>query len=173
MKHVRAILLLPFTMTIVIPGLILYLDGVDPRGLWQSHRPAAIALACVGAAILGAGAWLMAATIRLLAKIGQGTLAPWDPTRRLVVVGVYRRVRNPIMLGVFAVLLGEAMLAASPPLLVWFAAFAALNVVYIPFSEEPGLEKRFGEEYAEYRKNGPRWIPRITPWRGPQERTIA
>ena len=33
-KHLRAILLLPFMVTVVIPGTILFLSGVDTFDLW-------------------------------------------------------------------------------------------------------------------------------------------
>jgi protein-S-isoprenylcysteine O-methyltransferase Ste14 len=107
---------------------------------------------------------LMVATIRLFVTVGKGTLAPWNPTQRLVVRGVYRHVRNPMIAGVFLVLLGEAVLAASLPLLGWFAAFVVVNVLYIPLAEEPGLAKRFSDEYQTYKRNVPRWIPRLRPW---------
>lgn len=88
----------------------------------------------------------MVATVRLLARVGQGTLAPWDPTQHLVVEGMYRHVRNPMIAGVFAVLLGEAWLAASVPLFLWCTFFVLVNALYIPLLEEPGLVKRFGDE---------------------------
>jgi protein-S-isoprenylcysteine O-methyltransferase Ste14 len=66
--------------------------------------------------------------------------------------------------GVFCVLLGEAVLAASLPLLEWFAAFVLVNAVYIPLAEEPGLVRRFGEQYLTYKANVPRWIPRLRAW---------
>lgn len=102
--------------------------------------------------------------MRLFARVGQGTLAPWDPTQRLVAQGPYRYVRNPMISGVLCVLLGEAALFGSAPLLVWAAAFFALNAAYIPLIEEPGLEKRYGAAYEAYRRNVPRWLPRRTPW---------
>jgi protein-S-isoprenylcysteine O-methyltransferase Ste14 len=68
--------------------------------------------------------------------------------------------------GVFFVLLGETVLAASLPLFIWFIVFVLGNAVYIPVAEEPGLVKRFGNEYLAYRQNVPRWIPRPTPWPG-------
>jgi protein-S-isoprenylcysteine O-methyltransferase Ste14 len=64
---------------------------------------------------------------------------------------------------VFFVLLGEAVLAASLPLLGWFAVFV-VNAVYIPLAEEPGLVKRFGDEYLTYQRNVPRWVPRLRGW---------
>lgn len=87
-----------------------------------------------------------------------------DPTQRLVVQGVYRHVRNPMISGVMAILLGEVVLAASLPLACWFLVFVAGNALYIPLAEEPGLAKRFGDDYEAYRRNVPRWIPRLKPW---------
>ena len=78
--------------------------------------------------------------------------------------GVYRHVRNPMISGVMLVLLGEGVLAASLPLLGFFALAVIVNVVYIPLSEEPGLAKRFGDNYLTYKQNVPRWIPRLRPW---------
>jgi protein-S-isoprenylcysteine O-methyltransferase Ste14 len=112
------------------------------------------------------GLVLMIATIRLFVTVGKGTLAPWEPPQKLVVRGVYRYVRNPMISGVGLVLLGESVLTASLPLCGWFLVFLAVNSVYIPLSEEPGLVKRFGEEYLNYKQNVPRWIPRLTPWAG-------
>jgi protein-S-isoprenylcysteine O-methyltransferase Ste14 len=68
--------------------------------------------------------------------------------------------------GVCLILLGEAMLAASWPLLCWFILFVLGNVVWLPWHEEPRLEKRFGEDYRQYKANVPRWIPRLRPWDG-------
>jgi Phospholipid methyltransferase len=70
-------------------------------------------------------------TIRLFARAGQGTLAPWDPTRRLVIQGPYRYLRNPMISGVLAVLIGEAVLLGSPPLAAWFAVFLAANAALV------------------------------------------
>jgi protein-S-isoprenylcysteine O-methyltransferase Ste14 len=66
--------------------------------------------------------------------------------------------------GVLAILLGEAALFASVTLLLWFAAVFAVNAVYFPLVEEPGLRKRFGAQYDAYRANVPRWLPRVRPW---------
>jgi protein-S-isoprenylcysteine O-methyltransferase Ste14 len=66
--------------------------------------------------------------------------------------------------GVCCILLGEAVLFGSVPLAIWCLAFVALNLTYIPLVEEPGLERRFGEDYLHYKQNVPRWIPRFEPW---------
>ena len=66
--------------------------------------------------------------------------------------------------GVLFVRLGESMLTASLPLFYWFVIFGIINAVYIPLLEEPGLVNSFGGEYRTYKRNVPRWIPRLTPW---------
>jgi protein-S-isoprenylcysteine O-methyltransferase Ste14 len=63
--------------------------------------------------------------------------------------------------GLFLVLLAEAVLLRSPPLLAWFALFVAVNAVYIRVSEEPGLRARFGTAYDEYCARVPRWLPSV------------
>jgi len=115
---------------------------------------------------MGLGLWLMVQTIRLFVLVGDGTLAPWDPTQRLVVRGVYRHVRNPMISGVLFILLGEAVFLGSMALFYWFLAAAVVNLIYIPLFEEPGLEDRFGQDYVEYKRHVPRWLPRFSPWLG-------
>jgi protein-S-isoprenylcysteine O-methyltransferase Ste14 len=150
--------------TVVIPGVILWLTGPDTLGLWHSAPAARVGLPVLGGALVCLGLVLMVATIRLFMTVGKGTLAPWNPPQRLVVRGVYRYVRNPMISGACCLLLGEAVLAASLPLLGLFTLAVIVNAVYIPLSEEPGLVKRFGDDYLAYKRNVPRWIPRLTPW---------
>ena len=166
-RQVRAIALLPGSVAILVPALILLrTDG--PGVGWDLEGPPAAVTVLLGLALIGAGLALWGWTVRLLARIGKGTLAPWDPTRRLVVAGPYRHVRNPMITAVLAVLLGEALVFGSPALLVWCAAFIVVNHVFFLLVEEPALERRFGEQYREYRQRVPRWVPRRTPWLQPR-----
>jgi protein-S-isoprenylcysteine O-methyltransferase Ste14 len=153
-RHLAAILLLPAVATVGIPALIVWRSGgtVGP-------------LAFVGVPLITLGLALLVSTIRLFASVGRGTLAPWDPTTRLVVSGPYRYVRNPMISGVLFVLLGEAALFSSVELLVWSGAFFVVNAVYFPLVEEPGLARRFGDDYSTYKANVPRWVPRMRPWK--------
>jgi protein-S-isoprenylcysteine O-methyltransferase Ste14 len=164
-KQTRAILLLPFVVTLVIPGGILLLTRSVQPGC-SLISPLYIIPILLGVIVIGLGLTLMASTIALFIKMGRGTLAPWDPTQKLVVYGVYRHIRNPMISGVFCILLGEAILLGSLPLFFWFASFLVGNLIYIPLAEEPGLEKRFGAEYLRYKKKVPRWLPRWRPWEG-------
>lgn len=168
-KHIRAILLLPVMAAVVVPGTLVFLTGFDTLALWERWPSSRLALWVGGALLVGAGLTLMASTIRLFATLGQGTLAPWNPPQNLVVNGVYRHVRNPMISGVFLVLIGEAAGCASLALVGWAAIFIAGNMVYMPLVEEPGLVRRFGEDYEKYRRNVPRWVPRMKPWKPGQQ----
>lgn len=162
-RHARAIALLPGTAAIAVPAIIL-LAGEGPSIGWGLGGLGSVLLVLIGAMLIAVGFALWVWTVRLFMRIGKGTLAPWDPTRRLVVEGPYRRVRNPMITAVLAVLIGEAILFGSTGLVIWAALFVGINWIYFVLIEEPGLERRFGDEYRVYRRNVPRWIPRRTPW---------
>jgi protein-S-isoprenylcysteine O-methyltransferase Ste14 len=98
--------------------------------------------------------------------VGKGTLAHWNPTQRLVVQGIYRHIRNPMIAGVCCLLVGESLVAASLPLFAWFVVFVIANAVYFPVAEERGMVNRFGDNDLAYQRNVPRWIPRLRPWDG-------
>jgi len=117
-----------------------------------------------GSVLMGNGLYHLFMTIWLFINIGKGTLAPWSPTKKLVIIGPYRHVRNPMISSVPMTLLGESIAFGSVGIFIWFLLLFGINHIYFVYSEEPGLEKRFGEEYVTYRKNVTRWIPRLRPW---------
>jgi protein-S-isoprenylcysteine O-methyltransferase Ste14 len=146
--------------TIFIPGFWTVL-----MPYWLLPRPVRPALR--GAAAAG---WLMiAAGIALyfvcafwgFAVRGRGTPLPLDPPRKLIVVGPYRIVRNPMYWSVAFVMLGEAAVFHSVALLQLVAAFAMGVILFVLAIEEPGLRGKFGAEYEQYCRQVPRWLPRI------------
>jgi protein-S-isoprenylcysteine O-methyltransferase Ste14 len=147
-------LILPITVLIIVPSLI-------------ERRPviASSAELIPGGILLAIGLFIMTQTILTFIRIGKGTLAPWSPTRKLIVGGMYAYVRNPMILGVITVLLAESLVFNSRSIFMWAVLFYVINTVYFIILEEPALEKRFGEEYRSYKRNVPRWIPRMKPWR--------
>lgn len=161
-RHARAIALLPGVAAVGAPAVLLLAGGIEL--CWGLDGAAAAVLAAVTLAVAAAGFGLWLWTVRLLAQVGQGTLAPWDPTQRLVIVGPYRHVRNPMIVAVLAVLVAETFIFGSGPLLIWSALFFVANHLFFLLVEEPGLERRFGSEYRVYRRHVPRWIPRLEPW---------
>lgn len=160
LRHASAFIA-PVVMCILLPYWII----ASERGaLAQPFQPPSPVFLSVGLLVLAAGLALFVATARMFLLIGKGTIMPWDPTRKLIVAGVYRYVRNPMILGVLLVQAGLAIIYASWRLGLVALLFWVINSVYFTASEEPGLVKRFGAEYEEYRRNVPRWIPRRTPW---------
>jgi protein-S-isoprenylcysteine O-methyltransferase Ste14 len=162
-RHLLAVLALPVTVTLLVPALLLRGRAVAffPTERWEWL------LFDFGLLLILLGLALAVWTVGLFARVGRGTLAPWDPPRRLVVRGPYRYVRNPMITGVAVILLGQAALFRAPLLLAWCGLFILVNLIYTPLVEEPGLRRRFGPEYDEYCRHVPRWLPRLTPWRGP------
>ncbi|HUO27420.1 MAG TPA: isoprenylcysteine carboxylmethyltransferase family protein [Candidatus Aquilonibacter sp.] len=101
---------------------------------------------------------------------GRGTPAPIAPPQRLVVVGFYRYVRNPMYVGFFAGWIGLwVIFGHANPILIAFAASVVLGVhLFVVFYEEPTLRAKFGADYEEYCRNVPRWWPRVRPWNQPR-----
>src|SRR5215210_1571512 len=140
LRHLVAVAALPFVMTAAIPVWLARRDH-----MWIS--PAAtlplILVQLAGLLFIALGIVLFASTLRRFATEGKGTLAPWDPPRKLVVHGPYRYVRNPMISGVLIIILGEALVLLSTPHFWWVLTFFAINAVYIPLLEEPMLQSRF------------------------------
>lgn len=88
------------------------------------------------------------------------TPAPFDPPRRLVTVGPYRFVRNPMYIGAALALAGAALFYESWALLWYCAAFAFVMYLFVVVYEEPALRATFGDAYVQYRERVQRWWPR-------------
>jgi protein-S-isoprenylcysteine O-methyltransferase Ste14 len=162
LRHLLAIAVLPFTVTVLVPAWIAQEYGVR---LAFAGAIGPVLLQIAGVALLIVGLVLFIASLCHFATEGKGTLAPWDPPRAFVAGGPYRFVRNPMITGVFFILFGEASVLSSRPHAVWAACFVILNLIYIPAVEEPQLERRFGDSYREYLGHVRRFIPRARPWR--------
>jgi protein-S-isoprenylcysteine O-methyltransferase Ste14 len=164
LRHLLSILLLPFVVVVIAPRWLLRAwSASDTR--WVDGTVAAAFAHIAGVVVFLCGFALFAWCVSLFARVGEGTLAPWDPTRRLVAVGPYRYMRNPMITGVVTMLAGETLFLGSRVAGIWAATFIAINQIYFIISEEPGLEKRFGAAYIEYKSAVPRWFPRAKPWK--------
>ena len=162
LQLIKAIIILPGTALVFVPGVILWLSAQSPaaiasEGLAQPRLWIGILSAVTG---LFFAVW----TVRLFLTTGEGTPAPWDPPKRLVVRGPYRHVRNPMITSVLLMLGAESLLFGSWHLAGWMLVFFLINTIYFSLVEEPGLERRFDENYRRYKANVPRWIPNWRPW---------
>jgi protein-S-isoprenylcysteine O-methyltransferase Ste14 len=150
---------------ILIPGTVAgYIPREILRNSGQAIAPPRTLTSLLAAAVLVAGVSVLLRCVWDFFAAGRGTLAPFDPPRRLVVRGLYRFTRNPMYNGVLATLAGEAWLFRSVVLLQYallmFFIFHLAVIVY----EEPVLEAQFGESYRAYRRAVPRWGFAVRPF---------
>jgi protein-S-isoprenylcysteine O-methyltransferase Ste14 len=155
-------LILPLIFTVIVPSIFILEFN---NHLLSFNSIISVVILAVGIFLILLGLVFVVYTNKSFFKVGKGTLAPWDPPKKLVVVDLYRNVRNPMISGLSMIILGESMIFSSIELFGFFIFVVIFNHIYFVYSEEPGLTKRFGDEYTEYKKNVPRWIPRLTPWK--------
>lgn len=151
---------LPATVVFLIPWLLHRLSHAPVTHGWGVRQWLGVWLIANG---LGLSAWC----VNLFNVEGQGTPLPLDPPKRFVAKGPYRYVRNPMMLGAFLALGGEAVLCHSAALVLYLLALIVLAHLFVVRWEERDLMRRFGPLYQDYTQQVPRWIPRPKPWRGP------
>jgi protein-S-isoprenylcysteine O-methyltransferase Ste14 len=152
---------------VVVPGTV---GGVVPWWISRWHFEPAFfdirAIRLVGLYLILVGIIPLIESIARFAWKGLGTPAPVFPTSNLVVTGFYHHVRNPMYVGMLGVILGQALLFGDLRLLGYGAAFWLGTHLFITLYEEPTLRRRYGEEYADFCKHVPRWLPRWKPWNG-------
>lgn len=136
-----------------VAGLLPWLLAGERAGAAAGSRVLALLLFGVGLAVYAWCVWDFA-------SFGRGTPAPIDAPRHLVVRGLYRVSRNPMYLGVLAIVLGWAALLAHATLVVYAVCVFVAFHCFVVFYEEPHLAELFGEEYAAYRAKVGRWLGR-------------
>ena len=155
-----SLLIRNLVFTVVVPGLggawvpawLLTRDG-GPTG----HG--AVPVAWEAVPVIAAGVALYLWCVWKFAAVGGGTPGPWDAPSRVVATGPYRWVRNPIYIGALLVVVGEAWLFMSLPLLAYAGIMAVCFHLFVTGYEERTLRRRFGTAYLAYRHAVPRWIP--------------
>ena len=157
LRLLKPILIFPVNVMGVIPALIL---GFSEK--LETLKFKTLSLVS-GSMLIGVGFFIVLITVSLFVKTGKGTPAPWDPPQLLVTEGIYRYVRNPMMMAVWCILIGESILFQSFYIFLWVLIFLILCLTLVPLLEEPQLERRFGEAYKIYKNEVPRWIFTLKP----------
>ena len=152
-SHILSILVFPFNSIITIPAIILFVES----SFSAEHFFARL----LGIPFITFGLWLFISTITLFHHTGKGTLAPWNQTTKMVARGPYQYTRNPMIISVLFIILGESILFLSEGVFIWAILFFLGNHLYFILREEPKLIQRFGKKYATYMKEVPRWIPKF------------
>jgi protein-S-isoprenylcysteine O-methyltransferase Ste14 len=140
---------------LILPGMVAFL-------LPWLFRPRGATLHATGIPLLGVGTALLLWCVRDFYIAGRGTLAPWSPPTRLVIVGLYRWTRNPMYVAVVMILCGWAVAFHSRGLWNYTAAVAIGFHLRVVLFEEPWLARTFGDQWFAYRSKVPRWLFRVT-----------
>lgn len=138
-----------FVFAAIIVDRLLNLPGLLPEG---ARLFVSIPLIVVGLAVTG---WSVFHFLKV-----QGTPVPFNPPPKVVSTGPYRFARNPMLTGVFLFFLGIGFCVGSFSLVLFFTPlYVLVNVWELKKIEEPELIKRLGDEYIEYRRHTPMFIP--------------
>jgi protein-S-isoprenylcysteine O-methyltransferase Ste14 len=144
---------------ILAPGMV---AGYIPLGLlrWGSQIDTGLLAYLIGTTIILWSFWNFL-------REGRGTPAPVDPPKELVAVGFYRYVRNPMYVGILAMILGHFLWFGYWNLLMYGALVFLAFHTFVTLYEEPTLKRTFGTSYEDYCRRVPRWIPRMSNYRVP------
>jgi protein-S-isoprenylcysteine O-methyltransferase Ste14 len=138
----------------VVAGLVPWLiTGWDASGGW-------LPLKVAGAALVVAGVAALVYSFTRFVTEGRGTPAPVAPTEQLVVGGLYRYVRNPMYVALLSAIAGQALLFSCWGLALYAAGVFAAVFSFVRVYEEPELVRTYGEQYEDYRRAVPGWLPR-------------
>jgi protein-S-isoprenylcysteine O-methyltransferase Ste14 len=143
---------------LVVPTTVV---GYVPYALtgWVMRPPFFPGARIVGAVLLLAALQLFVGFNLRFVREGEGTPAPIAPTRRLVVGGPFRYVRNPGYVAVVALVAAQGLFLGSLRVLAYAIALAVAFHLFVLFYEEPTLRRVYGTQYDDYCRQVPRWLP--------------
>jgi len=145
--------------TLIVPGTV---AGLLPYWIVGGYSNIAnVPITWIGTLLLLIGSAIYFRCAWEFAVRGLGTPAPIAPTKYLVTTALHRYIRNPMYIGVFLVIVGEAVAFRSLHLAEYAASMLLAAHLFVIFYEEPTLLDQYGNSYEEYKRKVPRWIPRL------------
>ncbi len=105
--------------------------------------------------ILGIGSTFY--TYRIFFDKDKGTPVPIQPTRKLMIEGIYKYTRNPIYIEKFLWTIG-IFLFFGHSLLKLYSLLFGIWAHFYTLHEEKELKRRFGDDYIAYMKSVPRYF---------------
>jgi protein-S-isoprenylcysteine O-methyltransferase Ste14 len=138
---------------LALPGIVAFLAPALLIGSIETRTPHT-----EGIVVFLVGSFVLLRCVRDFYVAGKGTLAPWDPPRHLVSVGLYRFSRNPMYVGVLLILIGWTLAFRSRALLAYTGVVAVLFHVRVLLYEEPWLARTFPDEWPQFKARVSRWF---------------
>jgi protein-S-isoprenylcysteine O-methyltransferase Ste14 len=146
---------------VIAPPPVIYLGGLAIGFVLESVLPGGslpgrlfqvlgAVLLLLGLGLLG---WWMSSFRR-----AETPMPPWEPTTALVTDGPYRLSRNPAYLADAVIYVGIALLADAPWALLPLPFVLALMQLGVIRREERYLERRFGQDYRDFKARRRAWI---------------
>jgi protein-S-isoprenylcysteine O-methyltransferase Ste14 len=146
---------------VVAPPPLIYLGGLAVGLALEALLPGSSVPAAVrwvlGGVLLVAGVALLGSFNTAFHRKGTA-VEPWKPTTAIVTTGPYRLTRNPAYLGMTLVYIGIALLADALWVLVPLPVVLLIIDRMVIAREERYLERKFGQEYLDYKGRARRWI---------------
>jgi protein-S-isoprenylcysteine O-methyltransferase Ste14 len=151
----------PASAGVRVPPPLIYLGGLAVGFALEALLPGSSVPDAVqwilGGVLLVAGVALLGSFNTAFHRKGTA-VEPWKPTTAIVTTGPYRLTRNPAYLGMALVYIGIALLADA----LWVLAPLPVVLLIIDRAviarEERYLERKFGQEYLDYKGRARRWI---------------
>lgn len=111
---------------------------------------------------LGLGIFLSAVTCTLwhkhLFQVEKTNIHTFEEPDKLIELGLFKYIRNPMYLGFLASLVALAIIGGSlSPWLIVLGFYLIANHIYIPF-EEKQMKAQFGKQYEDYIGRTRRWL---------------
>lgn len=163
LKTICVALLLHGIFTVTLPYVILH--GAAQLH-WTQFGQFDFGLSIVGWLLIASGASVYIRACYELLSLSATSATPLDEPDRLRTKGLYSRSRNPLLLGVVAILMGEAFTFQSFALLGYALLYWGWLTVFVTFAEEPTMRRKFGGTYDSYCDRVPRWFIPLRSKRG-------
>lgn len=149
------------TAGVIAPPPLLFVGGLAlgqlvhkavPRGFVPQRWRVPLGVALVG----GGGA--LAGWAFTTMRRAHTSPEPWRPTTAIVMHGPFRYTRNPIYVAFTLIYVGLAAWRNSLATLLLLPAVLTVLRRGVIEREEAYLERRFGDEYMQYKARARRWV---------------
>lgn len=146
---------------VIAPPPLIFLSGLLVGGFVSWFYPLAFLptsfSVVTGILLIFTGLAIVSAALTKMRR-AETNVEPWKPTTAIISDGIYGVSRNPIYLAMVLIYFGVSSLFNS----FWFLPPIILVLIVMRYGvilrEEKYLERKFGDEYLNYKNRVGRWI---------------